>query len=202
MFEAAKKLATAMMPTLALLKTCLRVSLGSLLFGTALLGLFFFSNDLLVAFVSVPVVLGLGLYNLKLLVQLLWRGQLERASRRVIWRTAAIMTLNLPVALLYTKAVLVLNNTLLVRLVNTTGQPLQRVVVLGCGGQRPLADLQAGQATILWLPIAPDCFERTVSVQYAVGAARQQALIDGYVVEGKRLTVQLGNNQQGAVTNR
>lgn len=95
-------------------------------------------------------------------------------------------------ALLYTKLVLVLSNVLLVRLVNDTPQPLRHVVVLGCGQPRPLADLLPGQATIVWLPSTRDCVERGVSVQYAVGAATQQTIIDGYVVMGRRLNVPLG----------
>jgi hypothetical protein len=51
--------------------------------------------------------------------------------------------------------------------------------------------LPPGQATIVWLPITRDCVERTVSVQYRMGLATQQTLIDGYVVDGKRLNVKL-----------
>ncbi|RZK11857.1 MAG: hypothetical protein EOO56_28640 [Hymenobacter sp.] len=112
------------------------------------------------------------------------------------------MSLNIPAALLYAKLVLMLCNTLLVRLVNTTNQPLHNLVVLGCGEQRPLADLQPGQAAILWLPISPACFEHTVSVQYTVDKATQQAIIDWYVVEGKRVNLKLGSSQQVAATNR
>jgi hypothetical protein len=190
------------MSTSDLLKTCRHASLISLLLGTALLVFFFFANNDLVAFASVPVVLAIGAYNLKLLLQLVWRGRKEKESRKALWQTGAIMSLNFPVALLYTKAVLVLSSTLLVRLVNDTAQPLHQVVVLGCGGQRPLADLQPGQATILWLPTSPPCFEHTVLVQYTAGKATQQAIIDWYVVGGKRVNLKLGSNQAVALTNR
>jgi hypothetical protein len=189
-----------MLLTHVLLKRCLRVSLYSLLLGTALLALFFFANDLMVAFISVPVILVIGLYNLKLLLQLVWRGFGEVGSRMKFWITGLIMSLNIPVTLLYTKAVFKLNDTLLVRLVNDTSQPMHHLVVLGCGAQRPLADLQPGQATVLWLPIGHNCFERAVLVQYTAGQATQQALIDGYVVEGRRINVKLGSGQQLAVT--
>lgn len=192
------KACTAMLSTHALLKMCRRASLYSLLLGTALLVLFFFANDLSVALVSAPVVLGIGLYNLKLLLQLIWRGRAETALRKELWITGLLLCLNMPVALLYTKVVFVLSNTLVVRLVNTAGQPLQHLLVLGCGEQRPLADLPPGQATILWLPIAHSCFEHTVAVQYSVGKATHQAMIDGYVVEGRRLTVKLGSGPPDA----
>jgi hypothetical protein len=191
-----------MLATRVFLKKCWQVSLSSLLLGTAMLVLFFFSDNFLVAFVSAPVVLVIGLYNLKLLLQLVWRGRKEKENRKEFWRTAGIMSLNIPAALLYTKFVLMLSNALLVRLVNDTNQPLQHVVVLGCGEQRQLADLRPGQATILWLPISPACFERTVSVQYRAGNTTQQAIIDGYVVAGKRLNVKLSSSQQVAVTSR
>jgi hypothetical protein len=191
-----------MLSTKALIDTGLQVSRFSLLFGTALLLLFFFTDDLLVAFVSAPVVLVVGLYNLQLLLRLAWRGLQEKESRKPIWRVGALMTLNIPVALLYTKLVLVLNSTLVVRLVNTTAHPLLHMVVVGCGEQRPLADLQPGQATILWLPISHACSEHAVSVQYSTGSTTQQAVIDGYVVEGRRINLKLGNDQQLAVTKR
>jgi hypothetical protein len=186
-----------MLSTKNLINTGLQVSRFSLLFGTALLLLFFFTdnNDLLVALVSVPLILVMGLCNLKLLVQLVWRGYQEQESRKALWRAGALMSLNIPAALLYAKLVLV-------RLVNTTNQPLQHVVVVGCGEQRPLADLPPGQATILWLPISTACFERTVSVQYSTGSTTQQAIIDGYVVEGRRINMKLGSDQQVAVTKR
>jgi hypothetical protein len=193
-----------MLSTKNLINTSLQVSRFSLLFGTALLLLFFLTdnNDVLVALVSVPLILVMGLYNLKLLGQLIWRGYQEQESRKALWRAGALMSLNIPAALLYAKLVLMLSNTLLVRLVNTTNQPLRHVVVVGCGEQRPLADLPPGQATILWLPISAACFERTVSVQYSTGSTTQQAIIDGYVVEGRRINVKLGSDQQATVTKR
>ena len=191
-----------MLPTRALLKECLQVSRFSLLVGTAMLALFFCANDLGVAFVCVPVVLVIGIYNLKLLLQLIWRARKERESRQAIWRTGALMSLNIPVVALYTKLVLMLSNTLLVRLVNDTKQSLRHVVIVGCGEQRQLADLQPGQATILWLPISRACFERTVLVQYTAGKATQRAVIAWYVVEGKRINLGLGSGQQVAITTR
>jgi len=189
-------------PAATLMKQCSRVGLCSLVLGTALLGLFFVSNNLLVAFICAPVVLLVGVYNLKLLVQLLWRAQLEQAHRKALWRAGMLLSLNMPVALLYAKLVLVLSNVLLVRLVNDTSQPLRHLVVLGCGRPRPLADLPPGQATIVWLPIARDCVERTVSAQYTIGAVTRQTMIEGYVVEGKRLNVQLGRGPQLAAVRR
>lgn len=179
-------------PTAILIKKCRQDGWFSFLLGTALFGLFFFSDNFLVAFASVPVVAILGLHNLLLLGRLLWRARQEPENRRALWQTGALLSLNIPVALLYAGSVLVLENTLLVRLVNDTPQPLRHVVVLGCGQPRPLADLLPGEATIVWLPITRDCAERAVSVQYAVGAATQQTIIDGYVVEGQRLNVSLG----------
>lgn len=190
------------MPTATLLKNCRQTGWFSFLLGTALLALYFFSNDLLVAFVSVPVVAVVGLYNLVLLVQLLGRARLEKENRRALWRAGALLSLNLPVALLYAKLVLLLTNTLLVRLVNDTQQPLRHVVVQGCGQPRPLADLPPGQATIIWLPISRDCFERRVSVQYVVGPATHQTVIDGYVIEGQRLNVKLGSSPSLAAARR
>lgn len=186
-------------PATIMISYCLRTGLVSLLLGTALLVLYFFSNDLMVAFVSAPVVLIIGLYNLKLLLQLLWRAQIEPENRRAFWRTGALLSLNLPVALGYAKLVLVLSNTLVVRLVNDTQQPLWHMVVQGCGQPRPLADLPPGRTTIVWLPITRDCFERTVLVQYRVGPATRQTIIDGYVIEGHRLNVKLGSGSSLAV---
>jgi hypothetical protein len=185
-----------MVATRSFLKMCLRVSLTSFLLGTAMLVLFFFTSDLLVALVCAPVVLVIGVYNLKLLLLLAWRGRRQKENRKELWRAGAIMSLNLPVALLYSKVVLMLSNTLLVRLVNTANQPLRQVVVLGCGEQRPLADLQIGQSTIFWLPISRACFERTVVVRYKVGQSTRQAIINGYVVESKRINLKIGNGQQ------
>jgi|GEM_PF-3500338 len=179
-------------PAAILIQKCRRAGLTSLLLGTVLLGLFLVSNNLTLAFLSAPIVLVLGLYNLVLLLQLLWRAQLEPQNRRVLWRTGALLSLNIPVVLGYAKLVVVLSNTLVVRLVNEASQPLRHVVVVGCGQPRPLADLPPGEATVVWLPITRDCAERTVSVQYRVGSATQQTLIDGYVVEGRRLNVKLG----------
>jgi hypothetical protein len=178
--------------TAFLIKKCRKDGWFSFLLGSALLALYFFSNNPFVALVSAPVVAVLGLYNLLLLGRLLWRARQEPESRRALWQTGALLSLNIPVALLYAHSVLVLENTLLVRLVNDTPQPLRHVVVLGCGQPRSLADLPPGETTIVWLPITRACAERTVSVQYAVGAATQQTIIDGYVVSGQRLNVPLG----------
>jgi len=190
------------MPTCIFINTCLRTSLYSLLLGTALFGLFFWANDSLVGVLSAPIVLVIGVYNLKLLLLLAKRWYREKENRKQLWQTGLLMSLNIPVALLYAKMVLVLSNVLLVRLVNTAGQPLHNLVVLGCGEQRPLADLQPGQATILWLPISRACFERTVVVQYTAGKTTQRATIDGYVIEGQRINLPLGSSPQLTVITR
>ena len=72
-------------PAATMIKQCLRAGWASLLLGTALLVLFFFGNDPMVAFLSAPVVLILSLHNLKLLLQLLWRAHLEKENRWALW---------------------------------------------------------------------------------------------------------------------
>ena len=53
-----------MLPTRALVKECLQVSLFSLLLGTAMLVVFFFANDLIiVALISVPTISIVGRYT-------------------------------------------------------------------------------------------------------------------------------------------
>lgn len=188
------------MQTRALISRSLLVSLCSFLFGTSLLLWFFFSDNALeTALFSVAALLAVGAGNLYCLLQLLWRGRQQPAARKQLLRTAALMCLNIPLAMAYGKLVGVLLDTLVVRLVNDTNRPLSQLTVLGCGKPRPLPNLQPGQATLLWLPITPACFERTVSVRYRVGGATRQTIIEAYVVTGKRLNLKLGGSRQVAV---
>lgn len=183
------------MPASALIKKSLLVSLGSFLLGTSLFAWFYCSDDwLATSLYSMAALLAVGAVNLYFLLRLLWRAQ-QRAHRPPLLRAAALLCLNIPVALLYGKLVVVLLNTLVVRLVNDTGQPLTHVALRGCAA-RPLANLPPHSSTMLWLPITKNCIERSVLVQYTAGGFARQALIAAYVVEGKRITCRLGSSRQ------
>jgi hypothetical protein len=182
------------METDELVRSSLKVSLASFLFGTGFLVLFFFTNSDFFALTSLPIIMALGVANLILLGRLGLKGLREKENRkRVLW-TGGVISLNIPVVFLYAYFVFVLYDTVVVRFKNDTGKRLTNISVTGCD-ERTLRDLQPGQSEIEWIPITKSCMENSIVVKYEIDGAVQREVVEGYVVSGRRINHKIGDNR-------
>jgi hypothetical protein len=180
------------METDELIKRSLKVSLASFLFGTGLLVLFFFTNPAFFALTSIPIILILGVGNFILLVRLGLKGLKDKENRKRALLTGGIISLNIPIVILYAYLVFVLFDTVVVRFKNDTDKILTNITVTGCD-QRTIQDLRPGQTEIEWIPITRDCIENRIIISYDIDGVVQQEIVDGYVVEGSRINHKIGD---------
>lgn len=182
------------METDELIKRSLKVSIASFLFGTGFLVLFFFTNLYFFALTSIPVIFILGVANFILLVRLVLNGLKDKENRTRSFLTGAVISLNIPIVFLYIYFVFILFDTIVVRIKNDTDKILTNITLTGCD-QRTLQDLRPGQTEIEWIPITKSCVENSLIVSYEIDGVVQREVVDGYVVEGRRINHKIGNKR-------
>jgi hypothetical protein len=181
------------METDELIKRSLKVSFASFLFGTGLLVLFFFTSSYFFAMASVPIILVLGIVNLFLLGRLGLKGLKETRNRKKLLRTAGIISFNIPVVFLYLYFVFTLFDTVVVRFKNGTNETLTNISVIGCD-ERTIDVLRPGQTQIEWISITKKCIENNIVIQYEIKGRLQREIVHGYVIEGRRINHEIGDN--------
>jgi amino acid transporter len=180
------------MDTDKLINEALRISKISFIGGTGLFVLYFFSNSFHIALVSIFIIAMLGVVNLVFLCRLGLRGLKEKNNRKRILLACGIMSLNIPIALLYTYSVFALFDVMVVRFNNGTDKVLTNISIEGCD-ERRIGDMQPGDSIIEWIP-AMECFERAMTIRYQIGNEIKQETVHGYVIYGERINHEIGDN--------
>jgi hypothetical protein len=178
-----------------LIKRSLKGSFASFLFGTGLLILFFFTNSDFFALASIPIILILGLANFILLVRLGLKGLKDKENRKRTLLTGGIISLNIPIVILYSYFAITLFDTVIVRFKNDTDKILTNILVSGCD-QRAIHDLRPGQTEIEWIPITKKCIENNIIIQYEINGTVQREIVYGYVLDGRRINHNIGDNDK------
>ena len=180
------------METDALIKKSLKVSFTSFLLGTGLLVLFFFTNDYLFALVSLPIIVTLGAANLIILGRLGLKGLKERENRKRIFLIGGIISLNIPVAIVYAYFVVALFDIVVVRFENDTTKTLTNISVSGCD-ERTIGELRPGQTKIEWIRITQKCIENRIVIEYEINGKLTREIVYGYVIDGQRINHKIGD---------
>ena len=81
-----------------------------------------------------------------------------------------------------------------VRFKNGTDKTLTNISVIGCD-ERTIQDLQSGQSEIEWIPITESCIEHRIVVRYQIEGIVQTEVVDGYVINGRRINHQMGDER-------
>ena len=166
----------------------------SFLLGTMLLiGYYFFeATDLI--FLGYLYLIAALVINLTVFVILLYAAGVNYTNRRKLLGTAGLMTINIPIAILYLYFFLVLINTMRIPFINETGETITGLVIEGCETIE-LARLQPNERTTCWINIPNDC---TISLQYTKDGSRITEEVFGYVTssEGQKVTYGIGKSKK------
>ncbi len=152
---------------------------GDLDFG--FLGYFFF-------LFAVPV-------NIVLFLFLNIRAERSDDPKKV-YRSAFLMLINLPVAVLYFFVVLYFTEIVRIKVENNTGRAIHNVHILGCESRR-LRDLNDGKSENIWVNITGDC---SIYMVYTDADEKKQTeTIMGYVTSGmgQKVTYEIGQGEVG-----
>ncbi len=137
------------------------------------------------AFVSFAAIVNIIVFAI-----LLAKSTLDSSNRNKLLKTAGLMALNIPIALIYFYFVLVLVNTMRITFVNETGETLTSLVVDGCETLE-LGELQPKERTTCWVSIDRDC---SITLEYSLNGQTKIEEIYGYVTTsmGQKGTFNIG----------
>lgn len=164
----------------------------SFLIGTGFMATYYSYDSGELIFYGYFFVIAAVIVNLIVFIILLIKSTLDNSNRTQLLRTAGVMALNIPIALLYFYFVLVLVNTMRITFVNETGETLTNILVDGCETIE-LGDLLPNERKTCWIEIDRDC---RISLDYSLNGQSETEVVFGYVTTsmGQKGTYRIGTN--------
>lgn len=170
-----------------------RLSIGLFVFGTLLF--IAYATTLspivgLIGFVYTGLAFLIGTVYFFVLGSKIGRRKVDPETGK---KSMQILTLNLPIALIYFIIVMILINTARITLENSTGQDLNSIKILGCD-TKEIESLKTGQSKTIWIYIPNDC---SLEIRYELGGEIRTETVASYLTNlgGVIATYQIGSNQ-------
>ena len=170
------------------------LAIVSFIIATVLFLSYYFSSssDLLVlAFICFLL---LGLINLGFLFTILLNLNEDTQNRKKLAQTAGLMLLNIPIACFYIWKGSQLLNTMIITFENATGENLENIEIIGCGGGH-IDALAAGEQTTVWVEITGDC---SIRLAYPIKGELKEEVVAEYVtgMMGQRVSSKIDGQDQ------
>jgi hypothetical protein len=177
-----------------LISTGQKIAITSFVGGTLIVLLFYSTNEVSLALFGLAYVIIVGIINLIILVQIIYKTYRDKANKRKLFKTAGLMLLNIPVLILYCWFAIILANTVRITFVNDTSTQLDNVKIDGCE-EKHIDKLNVGESKTVWVHIPGDC---GVSITYKLNGQIKTEDVTGYVTNdnGYIMTFKIGTNQK------
>lgn len=162
----------------------------SFLLGTAIfLGYYFTSSDSLL-FVGYGFILLAGFVNLSLLFAILMQAAKDETNKKELHKTAGLMSLNIPVMLVYCWIAASLLGAVRITLTNSTEGVLTDIKITGCE-EKQIDKMEIGASQEIWINIKGDC---SIEMDYSLNGERKKETVVGYTTQnmGEKVTYQIG----------
>lgn len=145
----------------------------------------------LIGFVYTILAFSIGTFYFFVLGSKIGRQKLDLETGK---KSIQILTLNLPIALIYFVIVMILINTARITLVNGTGQDLSSIKISGCD-TKEIESLKTGQSTTIRIYMPSDC---SLEIRYELGRETRTETVAGYLTNlgGVIATYQIGSNEE------
>jgi len=178
------------------LKLARQTALLSFLLGTAIFGFYFFTSSFEVLSIVYGFITLAALLNSVVLISILVKAKRDKENRTTLFRTCALMLLNIPVLFFYCWAAIILLDTMRITFTNPTQTTLTNINIVGCGGAY-IEELESGESETVWVAITGDC---SISIDYLSGGQKKEENVVSYVTTtmGQKMKHTIGgrNEQQ------
>jgi hypothetical protein len=169
------------MPSDKYLKNAKWVALLSFLLGTAIFIFYYLTAAGWLLFAGYAFIILAGLVNLVILIDILLKGTKGKGQgKSKMYKTCALMLVNIPVVLFYCRVTVLLLSTMRVTLTNSTRTELTNIALSGCESKF-ITSLKPGQSKEVWVGINGDC---SITVTYLSNGQQKKVIIAGYVTGG------------------
>jgi hypothetical protein len=166
----------------------------SFIIGTIMIGFFYFTLSIELAVYSYSILIAIALFNVIVLSILMSNVILEKVSFRKYRLTVGLMIANIPVAIGYFVLVLILINTLRITFVNSTGERIDNIEIIGCE-PKLIDNLEPEDSKTVWINITGDS---TLEIEYQLQGETKREIVFGYVTNsnGQIATYWIGKDKK------
>lgn len=176
------------------LKLARQTALLSFLLGTAIFGFYFFTSSFEVLSIVYGFITLAALINSVVLISILVKAKRDKENRTTLFRTCALMLLNIPVLFFYCWAAIILLDTMRITFTNPTQTTLTNINIVGCGGAY-IDQLESGESETVWVAITGDC---SISIDYLSGGQKKEENVVSYVTTtmGQKMKHTIGGENE------
>ena len=171
----------------------LRLTIGFVLIGTLIVGVFYFTLSpkvALFAYLYTGIAILTNWIYTAILLYLLLKG---RISAKTTLSTVMLMALSIPIALFYSYAMTFFMSYARITFENNTSVDIGRIKIEGCQ-QKEIKNLDKGDSKTVWIKIPMDC---RIEIEYqAEGKTRKETIAKFMPVSrGVIASYSLGSNR-------
>jgi hypothetical protein len=171
----------------------LRLTIAFILFGSLIVGLFYFTLSAKIAMFAYIytgiAVLTNWLYTAFLLVRLLQK----KVSARTTLRTVVLMALSIPIALFYSYSMSWMMGYARITFQNQTPYDIELLKIEGCQDKQ-IADFDQGESKTVWIKLPVDC---KIEIEYEANGKMNRETVAKFIpVHGGIIaSYRLGSNR-------
>lgn len=172
-------------------KVGLVTMVSSFAIGSVLLVIYYFTMSEIIALQSYVTIIIVAFVNLAVLGILILKLFKKNADKGKILKSIGLMSLNIPVVIIYFYIFSLLLDTVRLTITNESNFKIENILVKGCE-QKTVEDINPNKNATVWIKIPNDC---SVSISYKMNGSTKQREILGYVTNmgGKKLEFKIGN---------
>lgn len=152
-------------------------ALISFLAGTIIFGLYYLTSAFELLIIGYGFIALTGLINIGVLIGISIKARKDNENRNRLLRTCGLMTLNIPIMIVYCWVAIILLGTMRITFTNETGIELTDVNIIGCAGGH-IDKLEVGESETVWVSIIGDC---SIVIDYLSNGQRKGEMVAGYV---------------------
>ncbi len=176
-----------------LIKIAKLTALISLVTGTAIFALYFFTSNFVLLGVGYCYMALAGITNLFVLILILNAAAMNKQHSKRLLMQVGLMLINIPIVLAYCWATMVLLDTMRITFTNKTNGQLTDIHLTGCE-YKQIGSLAPGGTKTIWVAIEGDC---SITMDYIAQGKRKKEIVAGYLTggSGEKMAHHIGSNQ-------
>lgn len=155
-------------------------ALISLIIGTLIFGLYFFTSNGELLFIGYGYIILAGIVNLIVLLTILAKSSSDTANRKKLLKTSGLMLINIPIMLVFMYVAMILIGTMRITFTNSTQNTLTNINIIGCETKH-IDELKPNESKTVWVGITGDC---SINLEYLENGKIKKETVVGYVTSG------------------
>ena len=152
----------------------------SFLIGAIIFGVYFFTSDSDQIFVGYAFIVFAGIFNLAILILILIKSNSDLINRKKLHRTAGLMSLNIPIMIIFIWIAIILIGNMRITFTNDTLNKLTDINIIGCKTEN-INELEPNESKTVWVEITGDC---SIMLEYYENGKLKTETVIGYVTNG------------------